>query len=107
MSLTLSKPLSKLESAILVLADELTSERSLVDCLVQAGLGSIESVLTAISGLDDRRLIARAEGLVLSLLPFAKPQPAERLNQWLHTWCGIEQPHGELLKMILFSWFAN
>jgi ribosomal peptide maturation radical SAM protein 1 len=103
----ISSPLSKLESAILVLADELTSERSLVDCLVQAGLGSIESVLTAISGLDDRRLIARAEGLVLSLLPFAKPQPAERLNQWLHTWCGIEQPHGELLKMILFSWFAN
>ena len=91
-SSSLSKPLSKLESAILVLADELTSERSLVDCLVHAGLGSIESVLTAISGLDDRRLIARAEGLVLSLLPFAKPQPAERLNQWLHTWCGIEQP---------------
>ncbi|HEV2836293.1 MAG TPA: RiPP maturation radical SAM C-methyltransferase [Pyrinomonadaceae bacterium] len=102
-----SSPLSKLESAILVLADELTSERSLVDSVLNAGLGSRKSVLTAISDLDERALIARADGLVLSLIPFAKSQATERLNQWLRAWCGIEQPQRRAAENDLVQLFGN
>lgn len=87
-----SSPLSILESAILVLADEVASEGWVTECLDHAGLASPEVTLKAIAELDDRGIVARANGNVICLLPFTKPQTAEQLNQWLRTWFGIEQP---------------
>jgi ribosomal peptide maturation radical SAM protein 1 len=93
-----SLPLSKLHGAILILADELTSERWLVECLIQAGLASCESASAAISELDERKWLVRDNGNALCLIPFAKPQTTERLNEWLRTWCGIEQVSAELRR---------
>ena len=86
-----SSPLTPLASAILVLADEIISETWLTECLHRAGLASPDDTRNALSELDDRALIARADGEVLSLLPFSKPQTDERLRQWLRTWFGLEK----------------
>ena len=87
----ISASLSRLASAILVLADEITSETWLTECLHRAGVASPGDTLNALSELDDRALIARANGEVLSLLPFTTPQTHERLSEWLRNSFGIEQ----------------
>ncbi len=85
-----SKPLSRLASAILVLSDELTSELQLTQCLRSSGLGASKTVAKAISDLEEEGLLARAQGNLLCLVPFSKPQSTERLELWLQTWCNVD-----------------
>lgn len=85
-----ARPLPRLASAVLVLADEVVSQRQLTLRLRVSGLAAEGEVEEVISGLESDGLLARTGGQLLCLVPFSRPQSAERLGLWLRRWCGMD-----------------
>jgi len=81
-------PLTTLESAVLVLADEAISFKSLLSRL--DGLGTAGEAGEAAASLERRGHLLRAGPKLLTLAPFSSPQESAALCHWLDRTVGVK-----------------
>jgi ribosomal peptide maturation radical SAM protein 1 len=84
-----SRLLPRLASAVLILSDETISERQLAHHIGPSGLAAAGELEEVVARLEKDGLLMRAGNQLLCLVPFSKPQSAERLKRWLQRWCKV------------------